>query len=108
MNTSVSGDNLPIYSVNYNAAKKTLSVDFEKPLSENKTYTVILPDTMNFKYGISQIPFETASGKFEVSNLVSKVYDGKMRASVKVKNTASYANEPTTLIVSSYKKTVMQ
>ena len=103
LNTSVSGDNLPLYSVNYSAAKKTLSVDFEKPLSENKTYTVILPDTMNFKYGISQIPFETANGKFEISNLVSKVYDGKMRASVKVKNTASYANEPATLIVSSYK-----
>ena len=103
LNTSVSGDNLPLYSLGYNAAKNMLSVDFEKPLSENRTYTVNLPDTINFKYGISNIPFETTGGKFEVSNLSAKVYDGKMRASVKVKNTASYVNEPASLIIASYK-----
>ena len=103
LNTYVSGDNLPLYTTSYNAVKKMLTIDFDRPLSENKSYVINLPDTMTFEYGITEIPFETSSGKFEVSSLVSKIYEGKMRASVKAKNTTSQVNEPATLIAASYK-----
>ena len=41
LNTYVSGDNLPLYTTSYNAVKKMLTIDFEKPLSENKSYVII-------------------------------------------------------------------